>query len=90
MEIEIKKTRLKMNKSLYSGMSILDISKTLMYEFWFEYINPKYEDRAKLCYIDTDSFIIYIKIKNFLKIFLMMLRDGLIRLTMTKMIDLFQ
>ena len=65
MEIEIKKTRLKMNKSLYSGMSILDISKTLMYEFWYEYINPKYEDRAKLCYIDTDSFIIYIKTKEF-------------------------
>ena len=46
-------------------MSILDISKILMYEFWYDYINPKYGDRAKLCYTDTDSFIIYIKTKDF-------------------------
>ena len=65
MEIEIKKARVKMNKPLYLGMSILDISKTLMYEFWYEYINPKYEDRANLCYIDTNTFIIYIKTEDF-------------------------
>ena len=41
-------------------MSILGISKTLMYRFWYDYIKPKYEDRAKLCYTDTDSFIIHI------------------------------
>ena len=41
-------------------MSILDISKTLMYEFWYDYIKPKYGDRAKVCYTDTDSFVIYI------------------------------
>ena len=46
-----------MNKPLYLGMSILDISKTLMYKFWYDYFKPKYIDRAKLCYIDTDSFI---------------------------------
>ena len=80
-----------MNKPLYLGMSILDISKTLMYKFWYDYFKPKYGDRAKLCYTDTDSFIIYIKTKYFLKIFLMMLRNGLIRLTTIKMIkDLFQ
>ena len=61
--IEMKKTRVKMSKPLYLGMSILGISKILMYEFWY-YINPKYGDRAKLCYTDTDSFIIYI-IKDF-------------------------
>ena len=38
-------------------MSILDISKTLMYEFWYDYIKPKYQDNAKLCHMDTDSFI---------------------------------
>ena len=46
-------------------MSILDISKTLMYEFWYDYIKPKYGDRAKLCYTDTDSFIIHIITEDF-------------------------
>ena len=54
-----------MNKPLYLGMSILDISKILMYEFWYNYIIPEYGHRAKLCYTDTDSFIIYIKTENF-------------------------
>ena len=54
-----------MNKPLYLGMSILDISKTLMYKFWYDYIKPKYGDRAKLCYTDTDSFILYIITENF-------------------------
>ena len=49
-----------MNKPVYLGMSILDISVTLMHEFWYEYIKPKYGDRAKLCYRDTGSVIIYI------------------------------
>ena len=65
MEIEMKKRRVKMNKPLYLSMSISDISKTLMYEFWQNYIIPKYGDRAKLCYIDTNSFIIYIKTEDF-------------------------
>ena len=46
-------------------MSILDIIKILMYEFWYNYFIPKYGDKAKLRYTDTDSFIIYIKIKDF-------------------------
>ena len=53
MAIEMKKIKVKMNKPIYLGMSILDISKTLMYEFWYDHIKPKYQDRAKLCYIDT-------------------------------------
>ena len=65
MAIEMKKTRVKMTKPLYLGMSILDISKILMHTFWYDYINPKYRDRAKLCYTDTDSFIIYIKSEDF-------------------------
>ena len=46
-------------------MSLLDDSKTLMYEFWYDYIKPKYQDKAKLCYTDTVKFIIYIKTKYF-------------------------
>ena len=46
-------------------MSILDISKTLMYEFWYDYIKLKYQDRAKLCYMDTESFVIHIKTEDF-------------------------
>ena len=65
--IEMKKTKSKMNKPIYLGMSILDISKTLMYEFWYDYIKPKYQDRAKLCYMDTDSFSIHIKTEDFYK-----------------------
>ena len=91
MAIEIKKTRVKMTKPLYLGMPILNISKILMYEFWYDYINPKYGDRAKLCYTDTDSFIIYIKTEDFLKIFLMMYGNGLIHPIIMKIIkDLFQ
>ena len=66
MAIEMKKkTKVKMNKLIYLGMSILDISKTLMYEFWYDYIKPKYQDKAKLCYMDTDSFVIHIKTEDF-------------------------
>ena len=54
-----------MNKPVYLGMSILDISKTLMYEFWYDYLKPKYKDKAKLCYMDTDSFVSNIFTEDF-------------------------
>ena len=57
---ELKKTKVKMNKPVYLGMSILDISKTLMYEFRYHYVKPKYKGKAKLCYMDTDGFVIKI------------------------------
>ena len=56
-----------MNKPIYQGMSIFDISKKLMYGFWYDYIKPKYQDKSKLCYMDTDSFIIHIKTEDFCK-----------------------
>ena len=65
MAIEMKKIRVKMAKPLYLAMSILDISKTLMYEFQYDYIEPKYGDKAKLYYTDTDSFTINIKTEDF-------------------------
>ena len=54
-----------MNKLIYLGMSILDISKTNMYEFWYDCIKPKYQGRSKLCFMDTDSFVIHIKTEDF-------------------------
>ena len=65
MAIEMKKTKVKIIKPIYLGMSILDISKTLMYEFWYDYIKPKYGDRARLCYTYTDSSVIHIFTEDF-------------------------
>ena len=64
MIMEMKKVEVKMNKPIYLGQAILDISKTLMYKFWYDYIKPKYEEKARLCYMDTDSFVIHIKTDN--------------------------
>ena len=60
LAIEMKKTKIHMNKPVYVGQAVLDISKTLMYEFWYDYIIPKYDDKVRLCYMDTDSFIFQI------------------------------
>ena len=65
--IEMRKIKVKMNKSIYLGLSILDISKITMYEFWYDYVKSKYEDRARLCYMDTDSFVINTRTKDFYK-----------------------
>ena len=63
--IEMKKTKIKMNKPIYLGLSVLEISKILMYEFWYDYMKPKYGNNVKLCYMDTDSFIMNIKTNDF-------------------------
>ena len=76
--IEIKKTKVKMNKPIYLGLSILENSKILMYQFWYDYMKPKYGNDVKLCYMDTDSFMMNIKTNIFMKISLMMSRIGLI------------
>ena len=67
LAVEMKKAKVKMTKPVYLGLSILEISKTLMYEFWYDYMKPKYGDNVKLCYMDTDSFIMHIKTENFYK-----------------------
>ena len=65
LAIEMRKIKVKMNKSVHLGLSILEISKTLTYEFWYVHIKPKYQSNAKLCHMDTDSFIINIKTEDF-------------------------
>ena len=61
----MKKTKLRTNTPIYLGLSILEISKTLMYEFWYDYMKLKYNDKVKLCHMDTDSFIMNIKTNDF-------------------------
>ena len=63
--IEMRKVKVKMNKPIYLGLLILDISKITMYEFWYDYVKSKYDDKARLCYMDTDSFVVNIKTKDF-------------------------
>ena len=84
----MRKTKVKVNKLIYLGRAILDISKILMYEFWYGYLKPKYGDKVKLYYMDTDLFLLS-KQKIFIKILLMMFKKDLIHQIM-KLIDLCQ
>ena len=65
--IKMNKTKVKMSNPIHLGLSILDISKILMYEFWYDYVKPKYNDNIKLCYMDTDSLVMNIKTEDFYK-----------------------
>ena len=65
MAIEMRKTEVLMDKPIAVGQRILDISKTLMYELWYDYLKPKYQDKVKLCSMDTDSFMIHIETNDF-------------------------
>ena len=56
-----------MNKPVYLGLSILDLSKTVLYEFWYDYLKPKYGENVKRCYMDTDSFIVNVKTDDIYK-----------------------
>ena len=67
-----------MNKPVYLGLSVLELSKILMYEFWYDYVKPKYDEKTKLCYMDTDSFIVYIKPMKFIMKLQKMLKLNLI------------
>ena len=63
----MNKTKEKMNKPIYLGLSILDVSKILMFEIWYDYMKPKYNDNLKLCYMGADSFAMNIKTNDFYK-----------------------
>ena len=60
----MRKTQILMNKPVYLGLSISDLSKTVMYEFWYDYVKPKYGENAKPCYMDTHIFIVHVKTKT--------------------------
>ena len=66
-----------MNKSVYLGLSIVDLSKNIIYEFWYDYVKLKYSENGKLCYMDTDSLIVHVKQIIFTKIFQKMLKQDL-------------
>ena len=63
----MRKTKVKMNKPIYLGLSILEISKILMHEFWYDYMKPRHNDDVRLCYMDTDSFVMHIETNYFCK-----------------------
>ena len=63
----MRKTKIIMNKPVYLELSVLDLSKSVMYKFWYDYAKPKYGENAKLCYIDTDSFIVHVKTDHIYK-----------------------
>ena len=67
LTIEMKKTKIKMNKPIYLELSMLEISKILMHEVWYDYRKPRYGDNVKLCYMDADSFIMHIKTEDVYK-----------------------
>ena len=74
----MKNSEILMNKPIYLGLSILDLSKILRYEFWYDHVKPKYGEKSKLCCMDTDSFVVYIKQRIFIKTLQKMLKLDLI------------
>ena len=67
VSVHMKKTSLLMNKPIYLGMCILDLSKIIMYDFHYNYIKSKYADKAKLLFTDTDSLMYEIQTEDFYK-----------------------
>ena len=77
LAIELRKTQILMNKPVYLGWPILGLSKTVMNEFCYDYVKPKYGVNARLCYIDTGNFIVHVKTDMFTKTLQKMLQQGL-------------
>ena len=74
----MRKTQILINNPVYLGLSILDLSQTVMYEFWCDYVKPIYGENAKLYYMDTDSFPVYVKQMIFTKKLQKMLKQDFI------------
>ena len=73
----MRKSQILINNPVYLGLSILDMSTTVMHEFWYDYLKPKYGENAKLCYMDTGSFIVLIKTDYIYKDIAEMLKQDL-------------
>ena len=84
--VEMGKTEIKMNKPVYLGQAILNLSKTLMYEFNYNYMRPKYGSKVKLCYMDTGSFVYEIQAEDFYRDIAKMWKKGLIQVDIQRMI----
>ena len=67
LAIEIRKTQILTNRLVYLVLWILDLCETVIYQFWYDYVKPKYGKNAKLCYMDTDSFIVHVKTEDICK-----------------------
>ena len=67
LAIEMKKTHILMNKPVYLGVSIVELSKILMYEFWYNYVKTRCGEKAKLSYMERNIFIVYIKTDDIYK-----------------------
>ena len=68
MGCEMGKTKVVMNKQVYLGQAILDLSKIVMYKFHYDYMKPKYGNELTLCYMDTDSVVYDIKTEDFYEV----------------------
>ena len=66
-----------MNKLVYLGTSILDLGKSVVYEFWYDYVEPKYGENRKLCHMDTDSFTVDAKADDICKVLQKILEQDL-------------
>ena len=73
--MEMKKTEVKTNKPIYLGQAVLDLSKTLMFEFWYDYLKPMYGDKVRVCFTDTVSFLMHIKTDDTVLILLILIKN---------------
>lgn len=67
IDVHMARTKVKLDKPIYLGISILNLSKTLMYDFFYDYIKPMYGENAKLLMTDTDSLVLEIKTEDLYK-----------------------
>ena len=67
LAIEMRKTQIFINKPVYLGFSMLYVSKTVTYTFWYGYVKLKYGENPKIWFMDTDSFIVHIKTDDIYK-----------------------